>query len=261
MFDEAALKEQLEYLNVENSLPLSIEDNLDELLGQLESSEYEPGDKPPIEEFVVNLGLKFENSEVVPYWQKYIDVAKNNGLKLLAWNVWDKQQAGSVAHATNMFFLTHEWIFVFGKEKKKLNRTIPNQMDKYTQRHGEDVLLDGRSLTVRQADGSMEDTTSKAYTHHQIHSVLPLYPELGGIRSVHPAIYPVGLPLSYIEAMTDVGDIVSDCFLGSGTTLIASEQCDRICYGVELSEHYCDVIIERWQKLTGEEAVLERNIG
>jgi len=47
---------------------------------------------------------------------------------------------------------------------------------------------------------------------------------------------------------------VYDPFLGSGTTLIAAEQLGRKCYGMELSPQYCDVIVERWQNLTGKEA-------
>lgn len=52
------------------------------------------------------------------------------------------------------------------------------------------------------------------------------------------------------------GDVY-DPFLGSGTTLIASEQLGRTCYGMELSPAYCDVIVERWQNLTGEKATRE----
>jgi DNA modification methylase len=47
------------------------------------------------------------------------------------------------------------------------------------------------------------------------------------------------------------GDIVLDGFLGSGTTLIAAERTGRRCYGLELDRHYVDVIIRRWQGLTG----------
>ena len=49
--------------------------------------------------------------------------------------------------------------------------------------------------------------------------------------------------------------IVLDSFGGSGTTLIACEQLHRRCYMMELDPHYCDVIIARWEKLTGKEAV------
>jgi DNA modification methylase len=46
-------------------------------------------------------------------------------------------------------------------------------------------------------------------------------------------------------------EVVYDPFLGSGTTLIACEQLDRICYGMEISPQYCEVICQRWEKLTG----------
>ena len=47
-----------------------------------------------------------------------------------------------------------------------------------------------------------------------------------------------------------------DLFGGSGSTLIACEQLDRTCYMMELDEKYCDVIIKRWETLTGEKARL-----
>jgi DNA modification methylase len=47
---------------------------------------------------------------------------------------------------------------------------------------------------------------------------------------------------------------VYDPFLGSGTTLIAAEQLGRKCYGLEIEPKYCDVIIARWEKLTGKTA-------
>jgi DNA modification methylase len=56
---------------------------------------------------------------------------------------------------------------------------------------------------------------------------------------------------------TRLGDIVYDPFLGSGTTLIAAHLTDRICYGLELDPGYVDMIVMRWQELTGKKAVLE----
>jgi len=50
------------------------------------------------------------------------------------------------------------------------------------------------------------------------------------------------------------GETVYDPFLGSGTTLIAAEQLGRTCYGTEISPAYVDVIVRRWQNLTGETA-------
>ena len=53
------------------------------------------------------------------------------------------------------------------------------------------------------------------------------------------------------------GDLILDLFLGSGSTLIGSDKNGRKCYGMELDEHYCDVIVERWEKYTGKKAMLE----
>ena len=49
-------------------------------------------------------------------------------------------------------------------------------------------------------------------------------------------------------------EIVLDIFGGSGTTMIACEQLERKCYMVELDEHFCDVILQRWEDFTGKQA-------
>jgi len=56
---------------------------------------------------------------------------------------------------------------------------------------------------------------------------------------------------------TSHGDSVYDPFLGSGTTLMAAEITQRVCFGLEISPEYCDVIVTRWQNFTGREATLE----
>lgn len=64
----------------------------------------------------------------------------------------------------------------------------------------------------------------------------------------HPTQKPVALPALAINTMTHTGDAVFDVYLGSGSTLIACEQTDRTCYGMELDEKYLDVIRKRWAK-------------
>lgn len=206
--------------------------------------------------FAVNLGLKFKNSEVVPYWDEWTQYAKQCGLKMLAWNVWDKITGGSVGSATNMFMLTHEWIFVFGKERKRLNRIIPNQMDKYVKRHGEQVLSDGFTTFNRQSHGKVEGSSSCAYTHHQLHSVIQNYyfAARNPILNRHPAPFPIELPEQYILSFSDENDVIFEPFLGSGTTLMACEKTNRICYGMDLNEEYCDITLWRWEEYTGQKA-------
>jgi DNA modification methylase len=53
------------------------------------------------------------------------------------------------------------------------------------------------------------------------------------------------------------GELVYDPFLGSGTTLAAAGLTERVCYGVELDPKYVDVVVERWQQLTGKQATLD----
>ena len=55
---------------------------------------------------------------------------------------------------------------------------------------------------------------------------------------------------------TQEGMVVLDAFGGSGTTIIAAEQLNRRARVMELDPHYVDVIVARWEKLTGEKAVL-----
>lgn len=71
----------------------------------------------------------------------------------------------------------------------------------------------------------------------------------------HAAAFPVKLPAFFIKAYSDKGDLIYDPFLGSGSTLIAAQNEERVCYGMEISPAYCDVIVKRWENLTGETAV------
>lgn len=66
----------------------------------------------------------------------------------------------------------------------------------------------------------------------------------------HPTMKPVGLMAYSINNSSKAGDVVLDTFLGSGSTLIACEQTNRICYGMELDPRYVDVIRKRYAKFT-----------
>lgn len=70
----------------------------------------------------------------------------------------------------------------------------------------------------------------------------------------HPTMKPVRLIGNLIRNSSRKGEIVLDTFGGSGTTMIACEQLGRRCRMMELDPHYCDVIIARWEKLTGKKA-------
>ena len=77
-----------------------------------------------------------------------------------------------------------------------------------------------------------------------------------GVHRVHPTQKPVGMLASILRDFSEAGDNILDCFGGSGSTLIACEQTGRNCFMMEYEPHYVDVIIDRWEQLTGEKAVL-----
>ena len=76
---------------------------------------------------------------------------------------------------------------------------------------------------------------------------------------LHPTMKPIDILTKAILNSSKSEDIIFEPFSGSGSTLIASEKNKRICYGIELDEKYCDVIIKRWEDFTGQTAkLLER---
>ncbi|MGA8025943.1 MAG: DNA methyltransferase [Bryobacteraceae bacterium] len=73
----------------------------------------------------------------------------------------------------------------------------------------------------------------------------------------HPTQKPIDLMRRPILNHTRRGELVYEPFLGSGTTLAAAELTERVCYAMELDPKYVDVSVQRWQSLTGKQAVLE----
>lgn len=77
------------------------------------------------------------------------------------------------------------------------------------------------------------------------------------VNKLHPTMKPIALVKQAISNSSRTGDIVLDPFCGSGTTIIACEQLNRRACCIELDPKYIDVIIRRWQKFTGKQAILE----
>ena len=73
----------------------------------------------------------------------------------------------------------------------------------------------------------------------------------------HRAVMPIALPLWAIAELCKTAESIADPFCGTGTTLIAAEQLGRRCYGLEIEPRYCDVICERYYRLTGQLPIRE----
>ena len=191
---------------------------------------------------VINLGIQRKEGEIIEYWNNYIEKAKYNGYLFLSWNIWNRENAGfSIANITSMFATQHEWIFVFGKKVKKLNLTVENKEAGNTR----------NEVANRQKDGSIKSKKAPIIRDkRQLGTINTINPQLSRDENVkHPAMFPIQLPSEYIKAITNEKDIVSEPFLGSGTTMVAAHQLKRKCYGMELDPKYCQVIIDRMKKL------------
>ena len=72
----------------------------------------------------------------------------------------------------------------------------------------------------------------------------------------HPTMKPIELFAYQIKNSSKVNDIILDTFGGSGTSIIACEQLNRLCFTMELDPRYCDVIVDRWETFTNQKAEL-----
>jgi len=200
---------------------------------------------------LVNLGLVHRDGEWVPYWDAWIDWMRSQGWRRFGWYVWD-QGFGLPGDWNGRFAPSHEFIFHFNKSTKRPSKIVAKHAENIGKRKK------GQS-TFREKDGSLKDFTSpesSAQPNKIPDSVVRVNRQIGKIGEGidHPAVFSV----QFASFMVQVWDgVVYEPFCGSGTTLIACEQLGRICYGMEIDPVYVDVIVKRWETLTGQKAVLE----
>ena len=145
-----------------------------------------------------------------------IDVLADNKEIYADTIIWDKQN-GQPAMAHNVLNSVYEYVHIFSE---KANRSIGT--------------IDFRGT---------------------IDNILHLPPQRRNeYANVHNATFSVEFASWFISRFAK--ETVLDSFGGTGTTLIACEQLNRKCFMCELDEHYCDVIIDRWEQFTGKKAVL-----
>ena len=150
--------------------------------------------------------------------------AEAAGLKILDLCIWNKMSGGM----GGLYRSQHEPCFVFKYgQSPHLNNVQLGKHGRYRTN-----VWDHRGYS---SFGKGRDTALKA----------------------HPTVKPVALLAEAIKDCTKHGDIVLDPFAGSGSTIIAAEKTGRIGYGIELEPKYVDVIIQRWETMTGQAAILE----
>ena len=114
----------------------------------------------------------------------------------------------------------------------------------------EDMMPDLSSMKKADMEKLLREIYSEEMPTDVIREAKP------NISELHPTMKPLKLIARQIRNSSQPGEKVLDLFGGSGTTLIACEQMDRKCFMMEYDPHYADVIVDRWEKMTGKKAVL-----
>lgn len=157
--------------------------------------------------------------QLAPNKRVFIDLLADYRDNFADMIIWDKQTTAP-ARGANVMNSCFEYIIILGEESA--NRAIDTAQ-----------LMDASNKidNVIRAQGQKNNE----YSEH------------------HAATFPLHLPEHIIKNFTKRGDVVIDNFAGTGTTLIAAEQLDRKAYCIDLEPEYCQIIINRWEELTGKE--------
>ena len=209
-------------------------------------------------QLLVNLGLVHRDNEWQPYWDGWIEWMCTQGFRRFGWYVWDQavtvpgDWAGRLAPR-------HEFVFHFNRRSRKPNKIVPCKWAG----HETHLRADGSSTAMRGKDGKVGEWNHAGQPTQEFRipdSVVEVTRQRGRIGDGidHPAVFPLGLPKFFIEAYTDVGEIVFEPFAGSGTTLLAGQLTGRPVRAIELAPEYVDVALRRWlQHHPGTVPVLE----
>jgi DNA modification methylase len=203
----------------------------------------------PDGQVLVNLGLIHRDGEWMPYWDGWIAWMREQGWRRFGWYVWD-QGFGLPGDWNGRLAPSHEFVFHFNRQPVRPIKCADKKPENIKARHK------GGS-TMRGADGVCKDFTNpgaSAQPTKILDSVIRIKRMHGGHKINHPAIFPVGFAASMLQSWPG---LAFEPFSGSGTTLIAAEQLGRRCYGLELEPKYCDVIVQRWENLTGKKAEVQ----
>lgn len=180
---------------------------------------------------LVNLGLVHKDSEWVPYWDKWIEWMRSKGWRRYGLYIWD-QMHGLRGDWDGRCAPSFELIFHFNRQAKKPEKWV------------ECSFAGEKGGGLRNADGSFNEVTTDEIQPFKVpDSVWRVQRQKGGFPG-HPA--PFSVALSTIAVRT-WGGIALDPFLGSGTTMVACQNLNRRCRGIEISPDYCAVVLERMQ--------------
>lgn len=195
---------------------------------------------------LVNLGLIHRDGEWVPYWDGWIEWMRSQGWRRFGWYVWD-QGSGLPGDWNGRLAPSHEFVFHFNRSTRKPVKSVAKNPNSTPM-----------GSNMRSTGGENKPRSSVCTDRNKIRDSVIRANRNSSHGTGHPATFPVTFASAMLESWPG---LTYEPFCGSGTTLIAAEQLHRRCYAMEISPAYCDVAVQRWEKLTGRKATREKRRG
>jgi DNA modification methylase len=173
---------------------------------------------------------------------------REQGWRRFGWYVWD-QGFGLPGDWQGRFAPSHEFVFHFNRKAEKPDKTQAKQEASIGIKNGKGMRR--KDGTVQESLSSPDACLAATKIPDSVIRINRNSNMDAFARANHPATFPVAFPVFFQNAWPGC---TYEPFCGSGTTLIAAEQLGRKCYGMEISPAYCDVIVKRWETLTGKKA-------
>lgn len=193
---------------------------------------------------LVNLGLITKDKEWWPYWDNWISWMSDQGYLRFGWYVWDKKSP-LPGRDYGRLRPQHEWVFHFTKNPR-------DSCDHWIESSAESKGA-VRSYGMKNKKGEVNSKNAGVgHSHRCAGSVASITNAEGRGQCSHPAVFPPSFASYFIKSWHGT---VYEPFCGSGSTLMACEQLGRVCYGMELDPVYVDMILGRWENMTGGKAV------
>lgn len=164
---------------------------------------------------------------------------KEIGFNLHDTMIWTKDGGGAIG-SNKCYTQNFEYMFVFSKGKIKTTNLI---YDKPNASYGKDKSGIGRRMVNGEHKVEIRKPSAEFSKRNNYWYIAPQ-------KGEHPAVFPEKLANDHILSWTNEGDLVYDCFMGSGTTAKMSILNNRHWIGSEISDEYCNLIEQRIQNLS-----------
>jgi DNA modification methylase len=203
------------------------------------------------------LGEQGFNNNSDNYWEGWESIRSYLELETqkLGWTAKDLDKITKTQMAKH-WITKSQWCLITEQHYEKIQQAAKGQA--FLKQHDK-LKAEHDKLKAEHDKLKAEFYETRAYfdnTHQNMTDVW-IYPRVNGEeRHGHATPKPIEMMARIMKSSLPAGGLCLEPFAGSGSTLIAAEQTKRVCYTMELTPEYCDVIIQRWENLTGGKAEL-----